>query len=701
MRVERGSRRAEEMAGAFGVTEGRGRIRVFGLLCTLGVTLAAAAACGPSPAPEAPAPQVPPPVAVAETAFVRYAVEPVPVPNAFRAAVARGTRTLDGRPGRRYWQQEVEYRIAAELDPSTAMLYGQESVAYHNRSPDTLRVMVFHLYQNLFAEGVQRTRTVPVTGGMTLERVAVSGMEAREVVPGGARPGEPAYTVDGTLMFLLLPRALPPGDSVVIDVDWRFEVPPQGAPRTGRIGNELFSVAQWYPQVAVYDDVEGWHTRPYLGNAEFYLEYADFDVSLTVPEGWIVAATGELQNPDEVLTDPVRARLRRALETDDVVHVVTAADLGPGNATQQAPGGQLTWRFVARGVRDFAFSTSDRYLWDATRAILPDADGDGRDEVVPVHAFYRPRARSWREAARYTRHALEFFAERYHPYVYPQMSSAEGPVGGMEYPMLVFVRDFPDARSLYSVIAHEVAHQWWPMMVGNNEQFFAWQDEGLVTYIENLAVEDFFPGADGFQEDVLRYLSVAGSDAEVPMMRHGDLYGIYALFAAASYSKPATLLRALGVVLGEDTLRRALREYTERWFLKHPYPLDFFNTVESVAGRDLDWFWYPWWYETAVMDQAIADVAVEAADGGERVVVTVEDQGDAPMPVILVATTTTGETRRVVVPVEVWQGGARRFTQTIEVPGAVARVAIDPEGLFPDVDRSDNIWERGGTDGGN
>ncbi|HEX6939055.1 MAG TPA: M1 family aminopeptidase [Longimicrobiales bacterium] len=655
-------------------------------------------ACGREAPPRDPAPTSAPAVVVSpETVFVRYAVEPVPVPPAFAAAVAAGTRTMSGRPGARYWQQEVDYRIDAELDPGTARVQAEETVTYTNHSPDTLPALVFHLYQNLFAEGVQRTRSVPVTGGIRIERVAVDGraaVESRGAAPGGA----PAYRVAETLMYVRLPRALPPGGTVEVDVAWSFTVPPQGAPRTGHIDHRVYNVAQWYPQVAVYDDVEGWHMWPYLGNGEFYLEYGDFDVTLTLPEGWVVAATGELQNPDEVLTERVRARLRQALDGDGVVHVIAEEDLGPGNATQRAPGGQLTWHFVGRDVRDFAWAASDEYLWDAARVVVEEEDGGAR--VVPVYAFYRPRAEGWRRAAEYTRHGIAFYSERYHPYIYPRMTSVEGPIGGMEYPMIVFVRDFGDARTLASVILHEVAHEWWPMMVGSKEPSYAWQDEGLATYIEGQAVDALYGEEAAFRAELERYLSVAGSGAELPVMRHADLYGVYALFAIASYSKPAVLLRALGGIVGEETVTRALREYADRWLLKHPYPLDFFNTVEDVAGRDLDWFWHPWWYETAVLDQAIERVAIEAVEGGERVVVTIEDQGEAPMPVALVVTTAEGATREVVLPVDVWLAGARRATATVTAPGRVTAVEIDPELRFPDVDRADNVWRRGASTGG-
>jgi len=675
-----------------------GRWRACGVgrvLAAVGSGAALLVACAQGPAPvSAPAP---PAGAGRESApSPRYAVEPVPVPPSFERAVREGSRTLDGRPGPRYWQQRVSYRIEAELDPRTGRLQGEEVITYRNRSPDTLGVVVLHLYHNVFRAGEPRTERMPVTEGVALERVEVAGLEARPIALEAEPPaGRATYHVDGTLMVVHLPRELGPGDSIVLRIAWRLVVPPESAPRTARSDRAVYQVAQWYPQVAVYDDVRGWHAWPYLGTGEFYLEYGDFDVELTLPEGWLVAATGVLENPDEVLPEPVRARLARALAGDDVVRVVTADDLGPGNATQRAPGGQLTWRFRAPEVRDFAFAASNRYLWDAVGVTLPDADGDGRPERVAVHAFYRPEARGWREAVGYARHALALFAREWHPYPYPQLTAAEGPVYGMEYPMLVFVGAPAGGRELYTVLAHEVAHQWFPMLVGSKESEFAWQDEGLATYGENLALADFFRDPAPFADELAQYRSVAGTEAEKPVMREADLYGPGPAFVVASYAKPALLLRALGAVVGEDTLRAALREYARRWRFRHPMALDFFHTVESVAGRDLDWFWHPWWYETATLDQAIVDVAVEPAGAGERVAVVVEDQGEAPMPVRLAITLAGGETRRVVVPVDVWLRGARRHREVLEVPGRVERVAIDPEERFPDADPRDNVWRRG------
>jgi len=616
----------------------------------------------------------------------RHAVRPVPTSNAFRAAIERGTRTADGRPGPNYWQQRIAYRIEAELDPVTARLSGAETIVYHNNSPDTLREMRFMLYQNAFAPGVQRVRRVPMTGGTRLERVAVEGQQARE---GRMLTGPLTYVVDGTQMRLSLPRALPPGGSTTVQIAWSQAVPPRGAPRTGHAENEAFVVAQWYPQVAVYDDVNGWHALPYWTNGEFYLEYADFDVTLTLPEGWLVDATGVLQNADDVLPGPVRARVARALAQDSIVNVVTENDVDEGAATERAPGGHLEWRFVARDVRDFAFATSNRYMWDAARAILPDAHGDGRPDTVLVSALYRPQFAAWREAAHYTRHAVTFHAERWHPYIYPKVTSAEGPIGGMEYPMFVFIGSPSDSIALYSVISHEVAHQWYPMMVGSNESRYAWQDEGLVTYIEDLSVDDIFPGLDPALASQRAYLRIAGSDIEGEIMRAPDLFGIGPQYGVAAYTKPGTLLRALAGVIGEDRVQEGLRMYAERWLLKHPTPWDFFATLEAAAGRDLDWFWHPWYYETATLDHAVANVQ-QGTNGAE---VVIEDLGDAPMPVLLRITLADGTIVDHELPVEPWLEGHTR--QVLRVEGHVARIEIDPGQWFPDVQRNNNVWSSG------
>jgi hypothetical protein len=625
-------------------------------------------------------------------------LRPVPTTQAYRQALAAGTRSESGAPGPRYWQQRADYRIEAELDPATATVRGRQWITYRNESPDALASLVINLNQNVFAPGAMRNRVSAVTGGITLERVAVQG-QVLEQVPaariGVATPvAEPAlgYAIAGTLARLVLPQPLLPGQSTVVEMAWHFQVPPAGTYRTAwedALGGRAFVVAQWYPYVAVYDDVRGWAPSPYLGDGEFYMGYGDYDVSLTLPAGWLVGATGELQNPQEVLTAQARERLALAAAVDTVVRVVTAADMDGGRATAPAaaPDGRLTWRFRARDVRDFAFAASDRYVWDATRADV--ATDDGGRRTVPVHALYRPGAPGWEEAARYGRHSLWFFSEALIPYLYPQVTIAEGSVGGMEYPQIVFIGKPQTPQALYSVIAHEVMHQWFPMMVGQDEATYTWMDEGVTVYYQDRAKDDFWPGVDHFGATQAAYLRVAGTDAEVPVMRHTDLVTPHGARGVAAYTKPGTVLRALAAVVGDTVFDDAMRTYAREWLLRHPYPWDLFSTIQRVSGQELDWFFYPWLFETGVLDQAIESVT--PTDRGVRIVL--RDRGDIAMPVDLAVTMEDGAVFRMEIPVEHWTSPpVRRLEATLPAPSGVVRVEIDPDRAFPDADRGNNVW---------
>lgn len=650
---------------------------------TAAIVLLLASACAPAGRRVAePAPR---------DTITRPILRAVPMTQGYRQALQAGTRSATGQPGPRYWQQAVSYRIDAELDPASAQLRGRERIVYRNRSPEALTSVVLNLYQNIFTETARRNRTIVApTGGVTLGRVAVEGRELRPVAAGQigvvtpVRTPAAGYEVAGTLARLTLPRPVPTGDSTVLEIEWSHRIPPAGTFRTAyedALGGRAFNVAQWYPQIATFDDVIGWDATPYLGDGEFYLEYGDFDVSITVPAGHLVGATGVLQNPGEVLTPEAAARLARAAATDSIVRVVTEAERAAGRATRT--GRRLTWRFRAENVRDFAFAASDRYLWDATRATV----AGGRN--VLIHSLYRSGAPHWDEAARFGQHSIGFFSDRLVPYAYPQATIAEGPIGGMEYPMLVFIPRAREREDLYSVVAHELAHEWFPMMVGSDEASFAWMDEGLTTFHEDEAREAFFPGARAHDETRAAYLRVAGRDNEVPLMRHTDLVSPYGARTVAAYSKPGTMLVALRGIVGAETFDRAMRTYANEWMFRHPYPWDFFNTFERVAGRDLDWFFYPWWFETGTLDYAVGPV--RAVDGG--VEVTITDLGDIPAPVRVTATGEGGASASVDIPLESWTGArTRTATFTLPLGGAPVRVEVDPAGTLPDVNRANNVW---------
>ncbi len=611
---------------------------------------------------------------------------PIPYPvtptSQFERAVERGTRTATGVPGPAYWTNTADYAIEAALSPDTRTLRGTETIRYRNNSPDDLDVVFVHLYQNLHRAEAVRNREVPVTGGIHVSEVRVNGGALQEM--GGRDPG---YSIRGTVMRIQLPEPIPAGGTAALGFTWSFEVPPQGAPRMGQDG-EVFYLGYWYPQVAVYDDVSGWKADLYQANGEFYMGYGAYDVRITVPEGWVVGATGTLQNPDAVLSAQTRARLARAAQTREVVSIVGEDEREAGTSTARSDTGTLTWHFKADDVRDFAFGTSQRYVWDATSANVGDRDGDGQDDAALIHAFYRPEETVWQRSAEFAQFSIEHLSQTILPYPYPHMTTVEGIIGGgMEYPMITLIGGARGDRSLFGVTYHEISHMWFPMIVGQDEKQYTWMDEGLTSFNTNEGVAAFWQ-TDAWDPARQSYYFVAGSGLEVEMMRHADEYP-YGTPARgiAGYSKPAVVLHALRGMIGEERFRPIYQAYARHWAFKHPQPYDLFNAFEDALGQDLDWFWRSMFYETWTLDQAVAGVE----QNGERVVVTVEDRGLTPMPAPVRLTYADGRTAEQVVPVDVWLSGRREATVTFD-PGAVVQVEIDPERFFPDVDRENNRW---------
>jgi hypothetical protein len=649
--------------------------------------------------------EVTPALAQENITLTRPIPGPVIPPPYYRAALERGTRAPDGRPGPNYWQVYSEYDIDARLDPGTGLLSGSETIRFHNRSPGSLPMLQLFLHQNIHAEGVARTRPTEVTGGVRLERVKVGGQEllpitnemlARGGGPPSSRRFPAGYLEGGQVMMVSLPEAVPSGGSVELEIDWSFTVPQNGAGRMGHSDREMYFLAYWFPKIAVYDDLRGWDGEPYMG-AEMYEGYGDYSVSLTVPNGWTVMATGELLNPEEVLSGRTRNRLAAAMVADTMVQIATWEDREAGRVTAEGPAGSLTYRFHAENVRDFTWTTSDVQLWTATSARVPDQDGSGSGDRVAIHSFWRDyRAPLWKDQALYGKHSIES-ESRFTGFTYPwpHMTSVEGADiigGGMEFPMLTLIGTYEDRspEALYSVTAHELAHMWIPMIVGSNEKRHAWIDEGSTTFLENQVKTDYWP--ETVNPDSLEiegFLMATRMEMEQSMMRHGDYYEPGFGYGTASYSKPASLLVTLRNLLGEDTFTEAYQGFIRDWAFKHPSPWDFFNAFERVAGRDLDWFWSSWYYEIWALDHAVGGVETS----GTETVITIVDEGFNPMPARVRIHTAGGDIVEREVAVSHWLTGAT--SAEIRVPasaGAVTRVEIDPEMHFPDKDRSNNTW---------
>jgi len=605
-------------------------------------------------------------------------------------------RTGSGRPGPRYWQQQVNYRIAATLDPARNEVRGKETIHYVNRSPDALPYLWMFVEQNLCAPTsiTNQLNQPPLVflgasfdfscqgfnGGLTLESLRIAGANAK-------------HTIYGTTMRIDLAAPLAPGAAIDIEAAWQFNVPPQGGGRMGHDG-PLYEIAQWYPRMAVYDDVRGWNHEPYIGAGEFYLEYGDFDVSLIVPASYIVAATGELANPEQVLTPTQRTRLAAARKSATPVAIITADEVGKMDVTRPRvyaqgelsalnPVPSLMWHYTAKNVRDFAFAAGPDFRWDAS----------GYDGIL-VESLYRSKADKWTEVNRMGREAIRYFSEQWYRYPWSHATTVEGPIEGMEYPMLTFTPNSPSREDQQWVIAHEFGHEWFPMTVGSNERLYPWMDEGFNTFIDLANAAAYFRGTPYGDSIEVHPLHLYPDHARLgeeqalitnPTQVH-DLFWV-------GYQKPALMMQMLRYeVLGKERFDAAFREYIKTWAFKHPTPADFFRLMRDESGMDLDWFWRGWIYSTARLDQSVDSVATRP-DGGSNIHLT--NRGTMVMPAELALTFTDGSTSTVRLPVEMWNLG-QAFVYRVPDKKIVRSAMVDPKRVLPDTDRSNNAWPRTG-----
>ena len=640
-----------------------------------------------------------PALAQTATPVPRAIPAPVAPPSEYQRAIERGWRSVDGSPGHSYWQQGTRYGIEATLDPETGLLTGTVRITYAHKAPITLNTVWLHLHQNFHREGELRNRAGEITGGVTLSRVAASGTDLTEQTSLSDGPG---YRVAGTLMELRTSSPLQQGDTLRLEVDYSFTVPEKGM--DGRMGHSedrgMYFLAYWFPRMAVLDDLRVWDAEPFLGAAEFYDGFADYSVALTVPQHWSLIGTGTLENAEEVFSPLTLERLEAAAVSDTLVTVAALGERTAQTVTRETTAGSLTYRFSAANVRDFAWTASNTQRWDATSAVVPDRDDDGATDRVLIHSFWHEqRAPLWSEAWRYGKQSVEYHSEYTGlAYPWPHMTFVEGAGiigGGMEFPMLTLIGAYEgqEGQALFNTVSHEVAHMWVPMIVGSNEKRYAWIDEGSATFLEHQSRMEFWPGVNHHRVEARRFLEAAAAGREQSLMRHADWYEPGIGFGVAAYDKPAALMAALREILEPGTWDAAYRAFISEWAFKHPTPWDFFSTFERFAGRDLDWLWTSFYYETWTLDQAVGEVTMRAGRGAT---IVIEDRGLAPYPTKVRIRTTAGGTIERDVPVEHWLAGNRTFQITLEPSaGAVTRVELDPAGYAPDVDRSNNLWPRG------
>jgi len=607
-------------------------------------------------------------------------------------------RSASGLPGPEYWQNSADYLIDVSLNEKDTVISGNVTIVYTNNSPDNLDYLWLQLDQNIFEPASRSAATTPYPGDEfgVLGKID-GGYRIKEVT---ITQGEKSYSVKpvitDTRMQIRLKKAMKPeGDLISIKIDYSFVIPADGAGRFGRMftGNGLiYQIAQWYPRMCVYDDVEGWNTLPYLGVGEYYCDYGDYEYYITAPADMIIFGSGDLQNPEDVLTRHQINRLAEASKSDQTIAIIDAAEAGKP-VSRPVDEGNLRWHYKIKNARDVAFTAAKGVIWDAARLKLP----SGRKALAM--SCYPPESAgdtAWSRATEYLKAAIEIYSENYFEYPWNYAVNSAGITGGMEYPGIIF-NDYKEKKAgLWFLISHEIGHNWFPMIVGSNERKYMWLDEGLNTYINYIA-NDIFNNCE-YQTDSVYYAKefYASRDYEQfmqykdPLMILTDAMDVdqhYQFYGKTAYG--LNLLRT--IVVCRERFDYAFRKFTEAWAFKHPTPYDFFRCINNATGEDLNWFWNEWFFTTWKLDQAIVDVSYINENPAEGVLITIGNNGRMIMPLILCIYQDNGKAETVRLPIEIWQRGGE-WTFKFESESKLKKIVLDPEKQLPDINRSNNEW---------
>ena len=592
------------------------------------------------------------------------------------------TRSASGQPGHKYWQNSADYQLNVSLDETKNEITGSADITYTNNSPDQLGFLWLQLDQNLFAKDSRGNAVVPLSGsrngahGETFD----GGYKIKSVKYDGK---DVKYTITDTRMQIDLPKVLKANGGVAkLKIEYSFLSPKYGSDRMGvedTKNGKIFTIAQWYPRMCVYDDVMGWNTLPYLGASEFYLEYGTLSANITVPANHYVVASGELLNEREVYSKDEISRWNEAKNSEKAVIIHPESEIGKNTKS-----GTKTWKFKIEKARDFAWASSAAFIIDAARINLPSGKKSLAISAYPVESA---GDKAWGRSTEYTKAAIEHYSQKWFEYPYPAATNVAGNEGGMEYPGIVFCHMNSKGEALWGVTDHEFGHTWFPMIVGSNERLFAWMDEGFNTFINGLSTEAFNKGEYYRKQDIGKMGPFVLNDNFEQVMVGPDNMKERSIGALA-YFKPGMGLDILREsVLGPERFDKAFRTYVDRWAFKHPTPWDFFHTMENVSGEELNWFWRGWFINKWKIDQAVK--TVKPVTGGTQI--TVENIGQLPMPTTVLVTFKDGTSQTVKLPVEVWK---RNTEWTFQVDSAkeVTQVKLDPASRIPDINVKNNIW---------
>jgi hypothetical protein len=602
------------------------------------------------------------------------------------------TRSASGQPGQHYWQNRADYNIRATLNEGDqdTTITGDVSITYTNNSPDNLDYLWLQLDQNLFKPDSRGAATTPIggdrfdvkgftRGGYHIESVSVT-------YKGDTYTVDPVIT-DARMQVRLHKPMEGKGEKIEVKVNYSFSIPFYGADRMGRKKFKqgwVYELAQWYPRMCVYDDVEGWNTLPYMGLGEFYCDYGDYDYSITAPANMTVAGAGDLQNPKEVLTPTQQKRLDEARSSDKTVMIINPEEVGL--PASHAGTGMLTWHFKMMNTRDVSWTASTAFIWDAAKVNLPSGRKCIAQSTYPVESSGND---SWGRSTEYLKYSIEIYSAKYFEYPWNSAVSVSGVALGMEYPGIIFCLSNLKNGSLWGDITHEIGHNWFPMIVGSNERKYMWMDEGFNTFINEYSTEKFNNG-EYFNSKRRAANGIAGMmiRAKDPLMVAPEAINDYGQY----YNKTALGLDMLrNVVLGPDRFDYAFNEYIKHWAFKHPLPYDFFRAMNDAAGEDLNWFFQPWFFTTWKLDQAVQSVKYVKDDPANGALITLVNKQKMAMPVDLKVVQANGKTEIIHLPVNIWQRGGV-WTFVYPSTTAIQSLEIDPDHQMPDVDRKNNVW---------
>ncbi len=617
----------------------------------------------------------------------------------FMSGPGTAYRSGSGAPGPEYWQNGTDYKIAAKLDDKTNGINGNVQITYTNNSPDKLFYVWLQLDENIYkADSRGRLSSPPSRANNTF----IGGYNIKSVkIDEYGKTITPDYVITDTRMQIRLPEILKPkGGKLKIFIDYSFKIPPQNLGRLGYMetkNGKVYDIAQWFPRMAVYDDIKGWNNLPFLGSGEFYLDYGNYDYKVTVPWYMIVAGSGTLVNPKEVLTKEEIERLKQAGKSNNTIFIINQNEAALPKM-RPVNHGTLTWHFKMDNSRDVSWAASKAFMWYATKVNLPSGKKRMAMSVYPVESAGDS---AWGRSTEYLKRSIEIFSKHWYEYPYPNAVNVGGPVGGMEYPGIVFCSWRAKRGILWMVTDHEIGHTWFPMIVGSDERENAWMDEGFNTFIDIYATNDFnhgeyAPKRDGEYapqggnpaQDIIPFLTGPNSR---PKISYADDIP-YKYVHTLEYNKTALgLVMLREYVLGHNRFDYAFRTYIKRWAYKHPSPFDFFRTMNDASGDNLNWFWKGWFVKTWNLDQAVKDVTYVENDHAKGALITVENKNQLIMPLTVEVKESNGKTGRRKFPVEIWETSGE-FTFKYNSTSKIDSVIIDPDKVLPDIHPENNVW---------